>query len=193
MNQDLVPLLILGVPVLLVLIWFIATYNRFVGLRNHCTEAWSNIDTELKRRYELIPNLVATVKGYAAHEQSVLEEVTRLRAVCAADQGSVAHQSHSEQALVGALGRLFVVAEQYPDLKASDNFLKLQRELVNTEDRLQAARRFFNGNVRENNNLVESFPSNIIANMFSFTLRDFFEVEPAVRGAEVRVDFNRSE
>lgn len=191
MNSELMPLLLIGVPALFVLIWFIATYNSFVRLRNHCTEAWSNIDTELKRRYELIPNLVETVKGYAAHEQAVLEEVTRLRAVCAADHGSVAHQSGTEQALVGALGRLLVVAEKYPDLKASDNFLQLQRELINTEDRLQAARRFFNGNVRENNNLAESFPSNVVAGMFGFGLRDFFEVEAAVRTEQVRVGFGK--
>jgi LemA protein len=186
-------LLIVGVPVLLLFIWFIATYNRFVQLRNHCTEAWSNIDTELKRRYELIPNLVATVKGYAAHERGLLEEVTRLRAACAQNNGPVGEQATSERALVAALGKVFVLAERYPELKASANFLALQEELTNTEDRLQAARRFFNGNVRENNNLVESFPSNLVANMFSFTLRDFFEVEPAVRGAEVRVDFGKGE
>lgn len=187
MPPEYMPLIVLAVPVLLALVWFIATYNRFVSLRNHCTEAWSNIDTELKRRYELIPNLVATVKGYAAHERGVLEEVTRLRAACAQNNGPVGEQAVSERALVAALGKVFVLAERYPELKASSNFLALQEELTNTEDRLQAARRFFNGNVRENNNLVESFPTNLVAGMFGFRQRDFFEVEAAFQRETPRV------
>jgi len=159
--------------------WLIITYNRLVTIRNHCREAWSNIDTELKRRYELIPNLVETVKGYAAHEQSTLEELTRLRKVCADDHGSVEHQSETEGELVRSLNRVLAVVENYPDLKASEHFLELQRELAITEDRIQAARRFFNGNVRENNNLIEQFPSSIVAGMGGFKRQVFFEVESA--------------
>lgn len=181
MPAEYIPLIAVAVPALLALVWFVATYNRFVQLGNHCTEAWSNIDTELKRRYELIPNLVATVQGYAAHERGLLEEVTRLRAACAQNNGPVGEQAVSERALVAALGKVFVLAERYPELKASTNFLALQEELTNTEDRLQAARRFFNGNVRENNNLVESFPSNLIAGLCGFRQRDFFEVESALQ------------
>lgn len=160
-------------------IWAVMTYNNFVRVKNHCTEAWSNIDTELKRRYELIPNLVSTVKGYASHERGLLEEIVALRNACAADHGPVKNQAEHERALVQGLNKLLVVVENYPDLKASRNFLELQRELSNTEDRIQAARRFYNGNVRENNNLVESFPSNLIASMGGFRLQDFFEVESA--------------
>lgn len=186
---QLLPVLLPLAAVLLPLMWAVLTYNRLVALKNHTTEAWSNIDTELKRRYELIPNLVATVKGYAAHEKNVLEEVTRLRQQCAQDHGPVAHQAQGERALVSAINKLLAVAENYPDLKASESFLELQRELANTEDRIQAARRFYNGNVRENNNLVESFPSNLIARLGGFELRDFFEVEAAAVRAlpEVRL------
>ena len=173
------PLLILFVPLLVVLIWFIGNYNRLVQVRNHCIEAWSNIDTELKRRYDLIPNLVNTVKGYAKHESEVLEEVTRLRQLAATDHGSPAHQAVTENELVRGLTKLLARVEAYPDLKASQNFLDLQQELSNTEDRIQAARRFYNGNVRENNNLVEMFPSSIVANMGGFVKKEFFEVESA--------------
>ncbi|MBI3117304.1 MAG: LemA family protein, partial [Candidatus Hydrogenedentes bacterium] len=162
----------------------LVTYNRLVALRNHCSEAWSNIATELKRRYELVPNLVATVKGYAAHEREVLEEVTRLRDSCVADTGSPAHQAATENQLVQALNKLLIRVEAYPDLKASTNFLELQRELANTEDRIQAARRFYNGNVRELNNLVEMFPSGLIAGACNFVKREFFVVEStAIRQA----------
>ena len=163
------------------IIYVIAAYNRLVKTRNHCDEAWSNIDTELKRRYNLIPNLVNTVKGYAKHERELLEQVTRHRQICMTDQGSPAQQADSENLLVRSLGRLMARVENYPDLKASQNFLELQQELTNTEDRIQAARRFYNGNIRENNNLVQAFPSNIVAGMFGFTNREYFEVE------EVRV------
>jgi LemA protein len=175
---------ILGVFV----IWLLITYNRLIRLRNHCTEAWSNMDTELKRRYELIPNLVATVKGYATHEQGLFEEITRLRAECRKATGSPQEQAAPENALVHALNRLFVVVENYPELKASSNFLALQRELSNTEDRIQAARRFYNGNVRELNNLVQGFPSGIVASGFNIAQREYFQIEDAVRSApEVRL------
>lgn len=156
-------------------------YNHLVNLKNHIRNAWSNIDTELKRRYDLIPNLVATVKGYAKHESEVLENVTRLRNQCQANHGSIHEQAVDESLLVGALQRLFVVVEDYPELKSNENFLLLQKELINTEDRIQAARRFFNGNVRDYNNKCELFPSNLVASLFGFRAEDYFDVDPAVR------------
>ena len=170
-------LIVLGVVVLVPLAILAAMYNRLVGVRNHCNEAWHNIDTELKRRYDLIPNLVRCVKGYAAHEKDVLETVTRLREECLHNEGSPEDQARSENKLVRALNDLYVRIEAYPDLKASANYLQLQDELVNTEDRIQAARRFYNGNVRENSNLVEMFPTNLVASMFGFARREYFEVE----------------
>lgn len=176
-------LIIIVVAVLLPTVFVIATYNTLVALRNHISEAWSNIDTELKRRYELIPNLVETVKGYAKHERETLERVIELRNQCMADHGSVNHQEGTEKQLVGAVQKLLAVVESYPDLKANKNYLELQKELVNTEDRIQAARRFYNGNVRDYRNKCEAFPSNIIASMFKFQPLDFFNVDPAVREA----------
>ncbi len=170
-------LIAIGVAILLPVLIFAAIYNSLVRARNHCTEAWSNVDTELKRRYELIPNLVNTVKGYAAHERELLEKVTRLREECVRNTGSPQSQAQSENELVRLLNALMIRVENYPELKASDNFLELQQELINTENRIQAARRFYNGNVRENNNLVQSFPSNIIARMSGFGAREFFEIE----------------
>lgn len=176
------PLLIIPVlVVLLPLIYVVLTYNTLVALRNHIRDAWANIDTELKRRYDLIPNLVATVKGYAAHEKQVLERVTELRARCMASQGAPREQAADENLLVGALKKLLVVVENYPQLKADQHFLELQRQLVNTEDRIQAARRFFNGNVRDYRNKCEAFPSSVIAGMFGFESQDYFSVHPSVR------------
>ena len=161
-------------------------------LKNYIRESWSNVDTELKRRYDLIPNLVAAVKGYAAHERAVLERVTELRNRCAANNGAVADQSRDEVQLVDALKQLLVVVENYPQLKADQNFLKLQTELVNTEDRIQAARRFYNGNVRDYRNKCETFPSNLVANMFGFKSEgDFFSVPPSVQEVP-NVDFAQS-
>ena len=177
------PKIVLAVMVLLPLIYVIATYNTLVALRNHISEAWSNIDTELKRRYDLIPNLVETIKGYATHERETMEKVIELRNLCAADRGSVSHQEGTERQLVGAVQKLLAVAEAYPDLKANTNFLELQLELVNTEDRIQAARRFYNGNVRDMRNQCERFPSSLVASLFHFQPQDFFDVEPAVREA----------
>jgi LemA protein len=174
-------LILIAVVVLLPVVFVIATYNTLVALRNHISEAWSNIDTELKRRYELIPNLVATVKGYAAHERETLERVVELRNQCMDDHGSVSHQEQTEKQLVGAVSKLLAVAEAYPELKADKNYLELQKELVNTEDRIQAARRFYNGNVRDYKNKCESFPSNLIAGLFGFKPHDFFNIDPAVR------------
>jgi len=183
MPPSIVPLIILAAFVLVPMVYVILTYNTLVALRNHIRDAWANIDTELKRRYELIPNLVATVKGYAAHEREVFERITELRAQCMANQGSPTKQAASENLLVAALQRMLVVVENYPKLKSDRNFLQLQHELVNTEDRIQAARRFFNGNVRDYRNKCETFPSSLIAGAFGFQSQDYFNVDPAVREA----------
>lgn len=172
--------LTIGVIALL-LIYVAAMYNSLVKLRQQCRESWSGIDTELKRRYELIPNLVETVRGYMKYERSVLESVVAARNRAVASTGSPASQAQDENALVGALRELFAVAENYPVLKASENFLRLQEDLADTEDRIQAARRFFNGNVRDYRNKCQSFPSNIIAGAFGFEPQDYFNVPPSVR------------
>ena len=171
-----IPMLFLAGIFLLPMIWLIANYNRFASVRQHLRESWSNIEVELKRRYELIPNLVATVKGYAKHEQDVLESVTKLRNQAMANEGSAVEQAVDETALQIGLQRLFAVVENYPDLKADNHFLALQQELANTEDRIAASRRFFNGNVREMNQLCDQFPSNIVGNMFGFEKASYFEV-----------------
>jgi LemA protein len=181
MNGAIVPLVVLGAILLLPLIYAVVTYNTLVALRNYIRDAWSNVDTELKRRYDLIPNLVATVKGYAAHEREVLEHVTQLRAQCMASQGRPEQQAVDENLLVAALQRLLVVVENYPQLKADQHFLQLQRELVNTEDRIQAARRFYNGNVRDYRNKCQTFPSSLVAGVFGFEPQDYFQVPPSVR------------
>lgn len=178
-----------GIIVLIVLIWAVANFNALVRIRQQVRESWSGIDTELKRRYDLIPNLVATVKGYAAHENEVLTQVTEARARAVASTGSVSEQAADEKQLVQGVRRLLATIERYPDLKASQNFLELQKELVNTEDRIQAARRFFNANVRDLNTRIEVFPSNIIASLFSFSPESFFEVESAVMRDPVDVSF----
>jgi LemA protein len=176
-----VMLIVVAAVVFLPVLYVILTYNGLVALRNHIRDAWGNIDTELKRRYDLIPNLVATVKGYAAHEKEIFERITQLRAQCMAGRGAVREQVANESQLVGALQKLMAVVENYPQLKADRHFLELQRELVNTEDRIQAARRFFNGNVRDYRNKCETFPSNLIAGMFGFESHDYFNVSPSVR------------
>jgi LemA protein len=177
--------IVLGLVVVLVIAG-VVSYNRFVNQRNLIRNAWSNIDTELQRRYDLIPNLVETVKGYAAHERETLEAVTQARAGAVATHGSPAEQAAAEGPLVGALRQLFAVAENYPALKASENFLHLQQEMAVTEDRLQASRRFYNANVQDYNTRVQSFPSNLIARWFDFTEEEFFEIEAAVRDDVVR-------
>ena len=183
-------LIILLVVVLLPVLWVVVQYNGLVSLRNYIGESWSNVDTELKRRYDLIPNLVAAVKGYAAHEREVLERVTQLRALCVANNGSPSEQARDEVQLVDALKQLLVVVENYPQLKADQHFLKLQHELVNTENRIQAARRFYNGNVRDYRNKCETFPSNLVAQSFGFQPHEFFSVPPSVREVP-DVDFAR--
>ena len=161
-------------------VYAIVAFNSLVRTRQMANEAWSGIDVQLKRRSELVPNLVETVKGYAAHERDVLDEVTRLRgAARAVPEGDVAARAQAEGALSGALGRLFVLSENYPDLKASANFLGLQQQLADLENELQMARRYYNGAVRNLNVLVQSFPSNLIAAAFGFSPRDFFELDDA--------------
>ncbi|MDF7801563.1 LemA family protein [Pontiellaceae bacterium B1224] len=174
-------LIIIAVILLLPIIYVIVTYNTLVALRNHISESWSDVDTELQRRYELIPNLVTTVKGYAKHEQETLEHIITLRNECQADRGSIHHQEGTEKKLVAGMQKLMAIAEAYPDLKADQHFMQLQKELVNTENRIQAARRFYNGNIRDYRNKTEAFPSNLIANGFGFKPHDFFNVDPAMR------------
>jgi LemA protein len=175
-------LVILGV-VVLIAIAGVVSYNRFVSQKNTIRDAWANIDTELRRRYDLIPNLVETVKGYASHEREVFENVTKARAMATAATGSPAEQAAAEGPFVAAMRQLFAVAENYPELKANQNFLALQQELANTEDRLQTSRRFYNSNVRDYNKRVQAFPSNVVAGMFHFGPEQFFEVEEAIREA----------
>ena len=159
------------------------SFNRFVGQRNLIRDSWADVDTELRRRYDLIPNLVSTVKGYAAHEKPLMERVTEARAAAVAATGPADQQARAEAPMVVALRGLLAVAENYPNLKANENFLALQDELATTEDRLQTARRFYNGNVRDYNRRVQSVPSNLIAKIFRFRSERFFEVEEAVRAA----------
>jgi LemA protein len=175
--------------VLAILIWAVLNYNLLVRIRQQVRESWSGIDTELKRRYDLVPNLVDTVKGYAAHEREVLQSVTEARARAQASTGSPEDQARDEKALVDSMRQLLAVAEGYPDLKASEHYLALQKELANTENRIQAARRFYNGNVRDMNTRVEVFPSNLIASMFNFTREEYFEVESSVIREVVDVNF----
>src|SRR2546427_6812280 len=184
--------IVVGILVL-ILLWGVLSYNRFVSQRNLIKNAFANIDTELRRRYDLIPNLVETVKGYAAHEREVFEDVARTRAAAAGTSGqSPAAQAAAEGPFVAALGRLFAVAENYPELKANQNFLALQGELTNTEDRIQASRRFYNANVADFNRRIKSFPSAFVARSFGVTEEEFFEIpapERAVVGEAPRVDF----
>jgi LemA protein len=180
-------------------LYVVAIYNNFVRLTKRAEEAWADIDTQLKRRYELIPNLVETVKGYAAHERAVLEEVTSARAKATSvhvdptgvSAEQIAAMSGAESALGASLGKLMAIAEAYPDLKANQNFSQLQAELTDTENKIQAARRFYNSNVRDLKIALDSFPSNIVGNMFNFKEESFFELgenEAAAREV-VRVSF----
>lgn len=183
MTLPLILLVVVGVIVLYV----VFVYNGLVTLRNRVSEAWSDIDVQLKRRYDLIPNLISTVKGYAAHESGVFEKVTAARSQ--AMQAGTAHdKAEAENMLSDTLKSLFAVAEAYPDLKANQNFLELQRELSDTENKIQASRRFYNGNVLELNNKIDMFPSNIVAGAFSFKKSEFFEVTEAEK-EPVKVQF----
>jgi LemA protein len=189
--------IIIGI-IVLVAVFFIYLYNNFVKLTQRTKEAWADIDVQLKRRYDLIPNLIETVKGYAAHERETLDSVTEARAQATqthVDPSNVtpeqiAAMAGAESALTGALGRLLAVAESYPDLKANENFAKLQDELTDTENKIQAARRFYNGNVRDLNIALESFPSNIVGKTFNFKAEPYFELEADSQEREpVKVDF----
>ncbi len=162
--------------------YVVRTYNSLVALRNHIRDAWSNIDTELKRRYDLIPNLVETIKGYTAQEREVFEEVARIRAECLANQGPAGEQAAGENRLAETLKSLLAVAENYPRLKSDQHFLRLQHQLVETEDRIQAARRFYNGNVRDYLVRCQSFPSSLVAGLFGFEGEEYLHIHPAVRG-----------
>ena len=179
--------LILLIIIIVIALWLVMTYNGLITLKNRVDEAWSDIDVQLKRRYDLIPNLVNTVKGYAAHEKEVFEKVTEARSQ-AMNAGTPADKAQAENALSNTLKSLFAVAEAYPDLKANQNFLELQRELTDTEDKIQAARRFYNGNARDFNIKIEVFPNNLIANTLHFTKRDFFEAGEGEK-EPVKVEF----
>jgi len=169
------PAIIIIAVVAIFAIWAVAQYNGLVKLRNLVQEAWKQIDVELQRRHDLIPNLVETVKGYAAHEKGTFEEVTNARAAASTPGSSPAVQAAQENVLTQALGKLFAVVENYPELKANVNFQQLQAELTNTEDRIAAGRRFYNANVRTLNTKIETFPTNIVAGMFGFKQAEYFE------------------
>jgi len=185
-----IPWIIL-IIVLIIIFWLIATYNRLITLKNRAKEAWADIDVQLKRRYDLIPNLVETVKGYAAHEKTVFEDVTKARAgaMNAEQSGDPKKIAQAENFLSNTLKTLFAVAENYPRLRAAENFLELQRELRDTEDKIQAARRFYNTNVRDMNIKIESFPANIVASLFGFTKMEFFEIAEPAEKEPVKVQF----
>jgi LemA protein len=185
--MDIILLIILG-AIVLIAIYAVAVFNGLVLSRNRTQEAWSDIDVQLKRRYDLIPNLVETVKGYASHESGTFEKVTQARNAAMAAQG-VKEKAEAENALAGTLKTLFAVAEAYPELKASQNFMQLQMDLRDTEDKIQAARRFYNGNALDLKTKIETFPSNIIASTFGFKPSDFFELEDAAQKEAPKVNF----
>lgn len=173
--------IILIIILAVLVLWAIMVYNGLIKLKNRVDEAWSDIDVQLKRRHDLIPNLVSTVKGYAAHERELFEKVTEARTK-AMGATTPAEKENAENMLSGTLKSLFAVAENYPDLKANQNFLELQRELTDTEDKIQASRRFYNGNVRDFNTKIEVFPNNIFAGMLHFVKREFFQAEEGEKG-----------
>lgn len=179
--------LILIVLAVVIVLWIVGIYNRLVVLRNRIDNSWSQIDVQLRRRYDLIPNLVETVKGYAAHEKGVFEEVTKARASMASAQ-TVAEQGEAQNMITGALKSLFAVAEAYPDLKANQNFMMLQEELSGTESKIAYARQFYNDTVMSFNTMIQSFPASIIAGSFGFTQRDYFPMEDAAR-EPIKVQF----
>jgi len=184
-------LLALLVPVIvlvILLLWFVATYNGLVQLRNAVKEAWAQIDVQLKRRHDLIPNLVETVKGYAGHERGTLDEVIQARTKAVSAQGP-AEAGQAEQALTGALGRLMLLVENYPNLKANENFLALQEELSSTENKIGFARQYYNDSVLQFNTKIQSIPANIIAGMFNFTAASFFELTDQAEREAPQVKF----
>ena len=198
-TTALMPLLAgVGAFVLLLLIVVVVMYNKLVNIRQLCMESFADIDTELQRRHDLIPNLVSIVKGYAKHESELFERITQARAAAVASLSRVSGRdvsaqrelNASERELSGLMGQIMVISESYPDLKADENFRQLMTEVRNTEDRIQAARRFYNANVRELNNRCQQFPSTIVAKLFSFEQRDYFEVENPVAKAPVNISMS---
>ena len=184
--------LIVIVAIVLLIVGFIwTTYNSLISLRVQVGEAWSDIDVQLRRRYDLVPNLVETVKGYAAHEQGTFEKVVQARNAAMAATGSPKDQQAAENMLTGALKSLFALAEAYPDLKASQNFQALQGQLTEIESNIQAARRYYNGIVRDMNTKIGQFPSNLVASQFKFEKADFFDIEDAAARQAVKVDFSK--
>lgn len=180
--------IVVAVVALLVLV-AIGIYNKLVTLNVRTDEAWSDIDVQMKRRYDLIPNLVETVKGYAKHEKEAFENVTKARAEALSATG-VSDKAKAENQIEGALKSIFAVAEAYPELKANQNFAQLQADLTDTEDKIQASRRFYNSNVREMNIAVQTFPTNIFADMFKFKKRDLFEIDEPEAKEPVKVNFS---
>jgi len=185
-------LIAIGVIAVLIVLAVIAIYNRLVNLRNRVENAWHQIDVQLRLRYDLIPNLVETVKGYASHERETLQAVTEARAKCV-DASSVPEQGQAENMLTGALRRLFAVSEAYPDLKANQNFLMLQEELAGIEGKIAYARQFYNDSCMTLNATIQRFPNNLVARNFGFTERDYFEIEEAEAREPVKVSFSRDE
>lgn len=181
-------LVIIGLLGLILVLWFIGAYNGLIRLKNEVKNAWAQIDVQLKRRHDLIPNLVETVKGYAGHERQTLEAVVQARSQAVSAHG-VAEQAKAEQQLSGALGRLMLLVEQYPDLKANQNFLALQEELASTENKIGFARQFFNDQVMGYNTKIQSIPTNLIAMMFNFKEEDFFEIENQTEREAPQVKF----
>jgi len=181
---------ILGI-ILVVFLWLVGVYNSLIKAKNRTEEAWADIDVQLKRRYDLIPNLVETVKNYTKHERELFEKVTQAR-TAAMNAGTVKEHGEAENMLAGALKSLFAVAENYPDLKANQNFLELQQELTDTENKVQAARRFYNSNVRDFNIKIQTFPNNLVAKILGFKEKDFFEVEEEAVREAVKVDFEQN-
>ena len=191
MTPVLITLIVLLVIIALIVMWLVGMHNSLIGLRNRTQESWRQIDVELKRRHDLIPNLVETVKGFATHERGTLDDVMRARSAAVSAGGSPAETAAAEQQLTGAVGRLMAVAEAYPQLQANSNFLALQQELASTEDRIASGRRYYNATVRELNTKVESFPSNMIAKQFGIHQEQYFEAEAQARSTpQVNFDTN---
>ena len=188
MSGSTIALIVVVALILVGLLWFAGCYNLLVRLRNRLKNAWSQIDVQLKRRYDLIPNLVETVKGYATHESATLENVIKARQA-GIDATSVADQADAENMITGALRQIFALSESYPDLKANQNFLALQEELSSTENKISFARQYYNDTVQSMNNRVQMFPTNIVANMFHFEEQEFFEVEDATVREVPKVKF----
>ncbi len=184
-------IIVLIVIAVTIVAWGITVYNGLIRLKNRVDEAWSDIDVQLKRRYDLIPNLIETVKGYAKHESQTFEKVVEARsaAMSAQEGGDAKAQAEAENMLSSTLKSIFALSENYPDLKANQNFLELQQELSDTENKIQASRRFYNGNVRDFNTKIELFPNNIMAGMLNFKARDFFEIEDEKEKENVKVEF----